>query len=64
MKIIKIINSIVGWNIGTGLQRELEEKINAELPADMSYQFHFNMGAGVQHLFFQNGELIPVEPFN
>lgn len=54
-KIINIINSKNGSNIGTGLQLDLEESINSILPLEWEYEFYFNMGGVTEHIFKKNG---------
>ena len=49
-KIVEIVNSASGMNIGTGLQYYLEEKINPILPTGYTYQFSFNMGGQTENI--------------
>jgi len=55
-KIVDIINSARGMNIGTGLQIYFEEEVNRILPSGYTYNFNFNMSGGMFHTITGNGE--------
>lgn len=53
------INQIAqGRNIGTSLQADLEEEINAILPEEMKYYFDFNMNGMTHHIIEKDGQLL------
>ena len=54
-KIVSIIDSKNGRNIGTGLQIDLEESIRQILPSGWTYDFYFNMSGDTEHIFYKDG---------
>ena len=56
-KIVDIVNSAYGRNIGTSLQVDLEGKINSILPDGYQYFFTFNMSGGTKHEIYKGDKL-------
>ena len=57
-KIVDIINSHRGDNIGTGLKFDLEREINAILMSNWEYTMSFNMSGEVSHRLTNGKEII------
>jgi len=57
-KIVEIVNSADGMNIGTGLQVYLEERINPILPEGYTYCFSFNLGGQIENLIKKDWKIV------